>query len=76
MRKYSDYVLLMAPLIITYRLAKANHVADLDDFAERLERGEDADVIHKFDGETQAEFSKQINGLLTDLVDYGYVKCP
>ncbi|XP_055312342.1 uncharacterized protein LOC129574385 [Sitodiplosis mosellana] len=75
MRKYSDYALLLAPMIITIRLAKAKDVANLDDYAECLERGEEADVVHEFDDETQAEFSKQINGLVTDLVDYGYVKC-
>lgn len=75
LRKYSDYALLLAPMIITIRLAKAKDVANLDDFAECLERGEDADLVHAFDDETQIEFSKQINGLLTDLVEYGYIKC-
>lgn len=32
------------------------------------------DILGEFDDETQAEFSRQINGLLTDLVNYGYVK--
>lgn len=75
LRKYSDYALLLAPMIITIRLAKAKDVANLDDFAECLERGEDADLVHEFDDETQIEFSKQINGLVTDLVEFGYIKC-
>lgn len=75
LRKYSDYALLLAPMIITIRLAKAKDVANLDDFAECLERGEHVDLVHDFDDETQIEFTKQINGLITNLVDYGYVKC-
>lgn len=74
MRKYSDYALLLTPMIIAIRVAKASNVANLDDYAECLERGEDADILNQFDDETQAEFSRQINGLITDLVDYGYVK--
>lgn len=74
MQKYSDYALLLTPMIIALRVAKANDVFNLDDYAEMLERGEDADILGQFDDETQHEFSRQINGLVTDLVDYGYVK--
>lgn len=74
LRKYSDYALLLAPLIIAIRVAKAKDVVNLDDYAECLERGEDADIVKQFDDESRAEFSKQINGLITDLVDYGYLK--
>lgn len=76
MKKYSDYALLLVPLIITIRVAQAKDVSNLDDFAESLERGdENAAFVNKFDGDTLIEFSKQINGFVADLVDYGYVEC-
>lgn len=74
MEKYSDYALLLAPMIIGIRVAKAKDVVNLDNFAEMIDRGEDADIIGQFDDETEEEFSRQINGLITDLHNYGYVK--
>lgn len=73
MKKYGDYALLLAPMIILIRVAKAKDVSNLDDYAECLEREESADILGTFDDETQNEFSRLANGLVTDLVNYGYV---
>ncbi|XP_031631015.1 uncharacterized protein LOC116345637 [Contarinia nasturtii] len=75
MKKFSDYALLLAPLIISIRVAKAKDISNLDEYAEHCERNESVEMLGKFDDDTQAEFSRLMNGLLTDLVDYGYVKC-
>lgn len=74
MQKYSDFALTLAPMIISIRVARAKDVSNLDDYAQLLEQGVEADVLGQFDEDTQKEYSRQINGLLTDLVNYGYVK--
>lgn len=73
LRKFGEYALLMAPMIISIRVAKETDVSNLDEFAQLVEKGEDVDLIRKFDGETQKEYSRLVNGLVTDLVNYGYV---
>lgn len=74
MVKYSDYALVMALILIPAKVAKAKDVFNLDEYAEMLDRGVEADIFGQFDEGTQKEYSRQINGLLTDLVNYGYVK--
>lgn len=74
LRKFGEYALLMAPLIISIRVAKETDVSNLDEFATLIEQGKDAEMIHKFQGETQKEYSRLANGIITDLVNYGYVK--
>lgn len=75
MRKYSEYALLLAPMIYTLRLAQAEDAVNLDDFANSLDRGEEASIVKPFHGQTRVEFSRLINGLVTDFVEFGYVKC-
>lgn len=73
LRKFGEYALLMATMIISIRVAKANDVLNLDEFAELSENGKDVELIHKFDGKTQKEYSELVNGIVTDLIKYGYI---
>lgn len=72
--KYSDYALFFGPFAGGLTVAKAKDVTNLDDFADKIDQGIEADLLGEFDEETQAQYSRIINGILTDLVDYGYVK--
>lgn len=74
LRKFGEYALLMAPLIISIRVAKEADVSNLDEFAKLIEQGKDAEMIHKFEGETQQQYSRLVNDLITDLVNFGYVE--
>lgn len=73
LRKFGEYALLLCPMIISVRVAKATDVSNLDEYAQLIEKGENVDLIHKFEGETQEEYSRLVNGIVTDLVNYGYV---
>lgn len=70
LKKYAEFALLCAPVIIQIRIASEKDFGDLDTYAELIDKGEEADLINKFDDATQKLFSTLINDLLTDLVDY------
>ena len=74
MKKFAEFALLCAPVIIQIRIASEKDVGNLDEYAELVDKGIEADLIKKFDDETQKEFNTLINDLLTDLVEYGYIE--
>lgn len=74
MKEFGEFALLTGPMIIQIRVANAKDVRDLDDYSDRVENGEEADLLNDFDEETQQMFSDQVNDLVADLLDYGYVK--
>lgn len=75
LRKYGEFALLCGPMIIQIKVANAKDIGNLDEYAELVENGIEADLVNKYDEETQMEYSTLINDLVTDLVNYGYVKC-
>lgn len=76
MRKFGEFALLCGPMIIQIKVANAKDILNLDDYAEQVEKGNKAaDLVGEYDEETQEKFSNLINGLVDDLVNYGYVKC-
>lgn len=76
MRKFGEFALLSGPMIIQIKVANAKDILNLDDYAEQVEKGNSsADLIGEYDENTQEEYSDLINDLVTDLVNYGYVKC-
>lgn len=71
LRRFGDFTLLCAPLIISIRVAKAtNSSDDNDDSTDKREKV--LSNIHSSE-ETQTKYSRLINELLIDLVNYGYV---
>lgn len=75
LRKFGEFALFCGPMLIQVKVANAEHVGNLDDYAELVEKGEEPDLIKFDDEKTLMEYSKWINELITDLVDYGYVEC-
>lgn len=76
MRKFGEFALLCGPMIIQIKVANAKDILNLDDYAEQVEKGnKDADLFAEYDEETEEKFSNLVNGLVDDLVNYGYVKC-
>lgn len=74
LRQFGEYALIMAPMIISVRVAKETDVSNLDDYARLIAEGKEAHMLHEFTGDTQAEFSRLVNELVTDLLNYGYIK--
>lgn len=75
MRRFGKFALLFGPMIIQIRVAKAKDVGDLDEYSERVENGEEPDLIQFSDEDTVKQYTTWINDLVTDLVNYGYVEC-
>lgn len=73
MKKFGKFALLTGPFVIQFNVANAKDIRDLDEYSERVENGEEADILNDFDEETQMAYSKQINDLVEDLLKYGYV---
>lgn len=71
--KFGEFALLYAPIILSIRMAKEKDIANLDEYAEHLENGKDVDLLYQFDDETQKIYSRLINDVVTDLVNYGYI---
>lgn len=74
LRKFGRFVLLCGPFIIQLKVAGAKDIGNLDKYAESIDHDEETDLINQYDEQTQSEYSTLINGLLTDLVAYGYVQ--
>lgn len=74
LRKYGEFALVCGPMIIQIKVANAKDIGNLDDYSELVEKGEEPDLFNAFDEATEMEYSDLINGLFTDLVDYGYVR--
>lgn len=74
LRRFGDYAVLFASMIIQVRVAKIEHFSDLDNFAECIDRDQNVNIIGEFDDKTQAEYAIQINDLFTDLDNYGYLE--
>lgn len=70
LRKYGDFTLLCAPLLISIRVAQAKNATENDDSIGKREKV--LSNIHNHE-QTQTEYSRLINDLVTDLVNYGYV---
>lgn len=75
LRKMGEFALLTGPLIIQIAIASPKDVGNLDEYAEMVEKGGTADLINEYDEDTQMQYTKLINDLVTDLVNYGYVNC-
>lgn len=74
LRKFGETALLFAPMLMLVKLVKPEHIKPMEEYAASVERGEDTDLINVLDLETQAEFSRQINDLFSDLIKLEYIK--
>lgn len=74
LRKFGEFALLFGPMIIQIKVANAKDIGCLDEYAELVEKGEEPDLLKDYDEETQIEYTRLINDLFTDLVNYGYIE--
>lgn len=74
LRRCGEFALFCSAMIIQVRLADSSDVIDLDSYAAAMESGASVQLVSKFSDEVQAVFDDWMNGAVTDLVDYGYVK--
>lgn len=73
LKQFGSFALLIAPMILQVALAHSDDISDLDVISEQLAKGEKVDAIVKgYDEETQQIYTERINGLVTDIVNFGY----
>lgn len=74
LRKFGEYVLLCAPMIIRIKIARAGDIRDLVEYSEAIENDTSLDLFKEFDEQTQLVYSQLVNEVLVDLIDYGYLE--
>lgn len=74
LRKFSEFALMTCPFLILFKVAKTEDIGNLDEYAEHLENDGQSNLISSFNKRTQSKYSRLINDLVTDFVDYGYIK--
>lgn len=74
LRYLGDFALLTGPFIAQIIVANAKDIGNLDDYSERIVNGEMVDLLSKFDDCTQKKYDDIANGIVTDLIDYGYIE--
>lgn len=75
MKKFGEFALLWGLTIIRVRVANADDIKNMDEYAEHIHRGEYIDLVREFITKQQIEsFTTLVNELVTDLIDYGYLE--
>lgn len=74
LRKFGEYVLLCAPMIIRIKIANTEDVRDLVEYSDAIETDSTLDLFREFDETTQIEYSRLVNEVVDDLLQYGYIE--
>lgn len=73
LRKFSEFALMTCPFLILFKVAETEDISNLDEYAERMENDGQTNLINSFNKRTQSKYSRLINDLVSDFVDYGYI---
>lgn len=71
LRKFGDFTLLCAPIIISLRLAKTKVGSNQSDGTEDEPA---AHITNEYNEQSQMEYNRMINELVDDLASYGYIQ--
>lgn len=74
LKKFGDFPLALTPLIAHARITHEEEVQGLEVVADAVNNGVENSYIRTFDNEQQREFDDLIDGLVVDLVEFGYVQ--
>lgn len=68
--RFNRFPLIFAVASVMFRLADEKHILDLDEFAERICKGERPNLILQFDPDTNEQYRKALNDAVSDVVRY------
>ncbi|KAG4075156.1 hypothetical protein HA402_006173 [Bradysia odoriphaga] len=68
--KFNRFALIFACVSATFRLTDERHILDLEEYAERICKGERPKLILEFDAETETLYRKALNDIVADVVQY------
>ncbi|XP_037028988.1 uncharacterized protein LOC119069172 [Bradysia coprophila] len=68
--KFNRFALIFACVSVTFRFADERHILDLDEYAERICKGERPKLILEFDADTEILYRKALNDTVADVVQY------
>lgn len=74
LQRFGRFPLLTGPMLIQIMLAGPDDIQDIDEYSERLSKGEFPDLIKSYSESTKRTYTQTINNTVSDLVNYGYVK--
>lgn len=68
--RFNRFPLIFAVASVLFRLADEKHILDLDEYAERICKGERPNLILQFDADTDVLYKKALNDAVYDVVQY------
>lgn len=71
LRANGSFALVMGVLLVAFVLAKPDDVRDMDEYTERLAKGEEVSAFTN-SGEDSEVYIKVVNDLIGDIIAYGY----
>lgn len=74
LNKFGEYALLRGIFTLQFKVTDSKDIGDLDEYAELVDRGEEADLLLPFDDAMKEKYSQLINDHINDLLKYGYVR--
>lgn len=75
LKRFGNFVLYFAPLVVPFLHVKPEDLGHMDEISEKLANGEEAgDFVKGFDEETQKLLDDRLNGIVGDIVEFGYYR--
>lgn len=71
LKTHGKFALVMGVFLVAFVMAKPDEVQDMDDYSQRVAKGEDVSVFTN-NGEDSEDYIKVVNELIDDLIAYGY----
>lgn len=68
--KFNRFPLIFALVSVMFHLADEKHILDLDEYAERISKGDRPNLILQFDADTDNLYKQTLNDAVTDVVQY------
>lgn len=75
MKKYGNYALMLAPLIIQVSQAESSEISKLDEMFDKAVKGErHLELVTSLSENGQLEFDRRLNEVFEDIVNLGYYR--
>lgn len=73
LKRFGLFGFLVGPMMQQIICADPKDIPDLDTYSETYDNSEaKANFVNEFGGETQRRYAERVNGIMSDLVDFGY----
>lgn len=74
LQRFGRFALLTGPMIIQLLLASPDDIQDMDEYSEKIGTGASMDFVKDYPDDVKKIYSETINNVISDLIEYGFVK--